>query len=187
MGFTALYINIRNISSFQILNIFISNPYILIMKITKAELLQIIKEEVKTYKRVKLLENRKAQILIQLNEMNETSTKEENMEEGLFGKMFGIMSSEEKSKIIDQLITSRYKGIITQAAQSSGKDPNGLSQELKDFIIKSKLPIEKDKFGNFTAFVSGNPANFYYDAQNGWQTGSKLATTMSHMMREDNK
>ena len=169
------------------------------MKVTKAELMQIIKEEVAAYKKVKLLENRKAQILRQLNEMDETMMEvkmcsecgrpmeEDSMEEGLLGKMLGVMSPEEKGKAMDQLTTSRYKGIIAQAAEAAGKDVAALAKELKDFVIKSKLPIEKDKFGNLTVFVSGNPANFYYDPAKGWQTGSKMQTTQSYMMRERKK
>ena len=169
------------------------------MKVTKAELMQIIREEVENYKKVKLLENRKAQILRQLNEMDETVTEtkvcsecgrpmeEDNMEEGILGKMFGVMSPEEKGKAMDQLTASRYKGIISQAAETAGKDFNTLAKELKDFVIKSKLPIEKDKYNNLSVYVSGNPANFYYDLEKGWQTGSKVATTMGHMMRENNK
>ena len=169
------------------------------MKVTKAELMQIIREEVEAYKKVKLLENRKNQILRQLNEMDETVTEtkicsecgrpmeEDNMEEGILGKMLGVMSPEEKSKVLDQLTASRYKGIIAQAAEAAGKDFNALAKELKDFVIKSKLPIEKDKYNNFSVFASGNPANFYYDPAKGWQTGSKTATTMGHMMREGKK
>lgn len=169
------------------------------MKVTKAELMHIIKEEVEAYKKVKLLESRKAQILHQLNEMDETMMEvkmcsecgrpmeEDSMEEGILGKMLGVMSSEDKMKAIDQLVTTRYKGIISQTADDSKKDEATLAKEFKDFVVKAKLPIEKDKFGNLSVFSAGNPAKFYYDPEKGWQTGSKIATTMGHMMREGKK
>lgn len=161
--------------------------------------MRIIREEVEAYKKVKLLENRRNQILSQLNEMDETMMEakicsecgrpmeEESMEEGILGKMLGVMSPEDKTKAMDQLVTTRYKGIISQAADDNKKDEATLAKELKDFVVKAKLPIEKDKFGNLSVFSAGNPAKFYYDPEKGWQTGSKMATTMSHMMREGKK
>lgn len=161
--------------------------------------MQIIKEEVQAYKKVKLLESRKAEILRQLNEVEETVSEdkvctecgrpmeEDSMEEGILGKMFGVMKPEEKSKIMDDLAAKRYKGIISQTSETTGKSTSDLSKELKDFVLKSKLPIEKDKYGNFVVYAAGNPANFYYDEKKGWQTGSKTATTMAHMMRERSK
>lgn len=177
------------------------------MKITKRELMQIINEEVQAYRKAKNLEVRRNEIIRQLNEMAQGGVSEakvcsecgrpmENMGEGI-GKFItkavekakeaaGVMSPEEKSKIMDELIAKRYKGIIDRISKDSGKDVASLGKELKDFVIKSKLPIQKDQYGNYAVYSANNPANFSY-GEKGWETGAKSASITSHMLREKKK
>lgn len=72
------------------------------MKISHSELVQIIKEEVAAYKKVKLLENRKREILNLLREMEECGTgmyedtTEENTDE-MVDEILGLFRKKEPS------------------------------------------------------------------------------------------
>lgn len=120
------------------------------MKVTKAELMQIIREEVEAYKKVKLLENRRAQILRQLNEMDETVTEtkvcsecgrpmeEENMEE-IFG-MFKADPKKEAAKVdmMKELIKKHptYSSNVGAIADKYGKNDDEILTKMAQFFAK---------------------------------------------------
>lgn len=118
------------------------------MKITKKELASLIQEEIKNQKRIKILENRKSQILNLLKEINECGVYEEKEEmmnevsdemiEEILGKLFGKTSSEEKRKIMADFIHSHptYSQVAATIAQKYGKNEQEIEDKLIDFFVK---------------------------------------------------
>lgn len=182
------------------------------MKITKSELMQIIKEEVEAYKKVKLLESRKAEILRQLNEMDETMMEakicsecgrpmeENSMEEGILQKAgqaiqkaIGIMPAAEKKEYMMQILADKrfnYPDKIKQAAQASGKPEAEMKKELMDTIMSNNYAI--DKFGKapteyWSVAKGGKPVTLFWTEVDGWSPAGKLQSTQSYMMREEKK
>lgn len=120
------------------------------MKISHSELTQIIKEEVARYKKIKLLEQRKTQILRQLNEMNvcqECGSKYEDtsMEEGsdkmvdeILGKLFSKKKPEEKKAEMKALIMKHptYSQVPSDIAEKYEKDESHIMDLLIDFFAQ---------------------------------------------------
>jgi len=178
------------------------------MKITHSELKQIIKEEVIRYKKIKLLESRKQDILRQLNEMKvcqECGSKmeEDSMEEGLgqmiqkagqaVKKAIGVMPESEKRELMMQILADKrfdYPGKIKQAAEASGKSEADMKKELMDTIMSNDYAI--DKFGKapteyWSVAKGGKPVTLFWTKVDGWSPAGKLQSTQSYMMRENNK
>ena len=88
------------------------------MKITKEELSQIIKEEAQRFITIKRLEAEKAEIERQLNEsyMEEMETMEEDLDEGVFGKIGAALS-----KASDKLQKAGAEAIISDKEKAEGK------------------------------------------------------------------
>lgn len=150
------------------------------MKVTKAELMQIIREEVEAYKKVKLLENRKNQILRQLNEMDETVTEtkvcsecgrpmeEDSMEEGVVdtlkagvkavGKAMGVKSPEQKQaeaiKFIDSqdLKASRIRQSIQHNAEKYNLKPEDVKVKMAQFIAREGTINAEGKLTGIPSF-----------------------------------
>lgn len=117
------------------------------MKITPAELQQIIKEESLRLKKRMMLESEKESILKRLQEIEEC----EAMEEGLFGK-----SPEQKAQIATDMIKKHpnYSKTSAFVAQQNNLDVNFVFQKLVEFLI-----------GNGLAFPAGGVA---------WDNGKKV-------------
>lgn len=134
------------------------------MKITKSELMQIINEEVQAYKKVKLLENRRNQILRQLNEMEETYNEakicsecgrpmeEGNMEEGVYDtvkkvgkkivqtveKGLGLVTGKEKEDAIDLMLKTSGTG-YPKEIQKALKDKIESGEKATEESVKKEL------------------------------------------------
>ena len=145
------------------------------MKISHSELVQIIKEEVDRYKKIKLLENRKLEILNQLNEMkvcqecgakyeeSMTEDMEENMEEGsdkmvdeILSKLLGKKSPEDKRNDMKEFIKKHpiYSQVSEDIAEKYKKDENYIFEKLVDFFVKEgTLTDSNTKVAGIKAFV----------------------------------
>lgn len=141
------------------------------MKISHSELVQIIKEEVDRYKKIKLLENKKAKILRQLNEMKVCQecgakyeeTMEENMEEGsdkmvdeILSKLLGKKSPEEKKEEMKAFIENHptYSQVPGDIAEKFKKDEKHIMDKLVDFFVKEgTLTDGGKKVAGIKAFV----------------------------------
>lgn len=133
------------------------------MQISHQELVQIIKEEVDRYKKIKLLENKKQTILRQLNEMKtcqecgsqyEESLGEDYMEEGsdtmideieILKKLFGKKSEEERVSPAERKRTAMkkyienhntYKYTAEDVAEKFNKNKDEIFEKLLDFFVK---------------------------------------------------
>ena len=118
------------------------------MKITKNELLSLIQEEIKKQKKVKILENRKSEILNILKEINENgiySEKDdmmneisEDMIEEILGKLFGRTSNEDKRKMMADLINNHptYSQVAATIAQKYNKNEQEIEDKLINFFVK---------------------------------------------------
>lgn len=126
------------------------------MKISHSELVQIIKEEVAAYKKVKLLENRKREILNLLREMEECGTGmyEDTMEEGsdemvdeILSKLFGKSSPEQKKEEMKNFINNHpvYKFTAEDVAEKFNKDENMVFEKLVDFFTKEGTLVDGNK------------------------------------------
>lgn len=128
------------------------------MKITKSELMQIINEEVQAYKKVKLLENRRNQILRQLNEMEETYNEgkicsecgrpmqEDNMEEGVgeFLKKAGEKVAQAGAKALGMVTGKEKEEAIDLMLKTSGTGyPQEIKKALKDKIESGEKATEE--------------------------------------------
>lgn len=169
------------------------------MKVTKAELMQIIKEEVAAYKKVKLLENRKAQILRQLNEMDETMMEvkmcsecgrpmeEDSMEEGAFvdkiKNAVGLMTDAQKKAAITTMATDYYKGKFQDAQEESGETLDVLKNKFYTFIDKQGAAIEKNPQGKFYLRKNNTALVFNYDTQKkDWSVGESKMQRLGTMV-----
>lgn len=123
------------------------------MKITHSELVQIIKEEVESYKKVKLLENRRREIIRQLNEIANCSEcgrpmeeSDDNMEEifGLFKKK-GV--DPKKVEIMKKFIQKHptHSAAVERFAKQEGVSEEDMLTKMATFfaqegdIIDNKL------------------------------------------------
>lgn len=150
------------------------------MKISERQLVQIIKEEVDRYKQIKLLENRKQQIIRQLNEMKvcqecgqkyEESLEEDNMEEGsdkmvdeILGKLFGKTSPEEKREAMKTFINNHptYKYTAADVAEKYNKDEKEVFDKLVDFFVKEGTLVDNNtKVKGIKAFVYDPQKNMF--------------------------
>lgn len=129
------------------------------MQISHQELVQIIKEEVDRYKKIKLLENKRQTILRQLNEMKtcqecgsqyEESLEEDYMEEGsdkmvdeILDKLFG-KNPEKKRKQMEDFIKNHntYKYTAEDVAEKFNKNKDEVFQKLVDFFVKEGTLID---------------------------------------------
>lgn len=125
------------------------------MKISHSELTQIIKEEIERYKKIKLLENRKQQILRQLNEMKTCSecgakyeeSMEESMEEGsdkmvdeILGSLFKKDPKKEEEKInaMKEIIKKHptYSSNVEAIAEKYKKSEEEILNKMAQFFAK---------------------------------------------------
>lgn len=137
------------------------------MKITQAELKQIIKEEVERYRQIKLLENKKQAILRQLDEMKVCQecgkAYEESMEEGsdkmvdeILGSLFGKKDPAEKKAAMKTFILKHptYKNVPGDIAEKFKKDKAHILDKLVDFFTKEGTLTDNDtKLAGVKAFV----------------------------------
>lgn len=145
------------------------------MKISHSELVQIIKEEVERYKKIKLLENRRMEILNKLNEMKvcqecgqkyEESIEEdmeENMEEGsdkmvdeILSKLLGKKSPEEKKADMQSFIMKHptYSQVPGDIAEKYKKDEKHILDKLVEFFVKEgTLTDNNTRIAGIKAFV----------------------------------
>lgn len=130
------------------------------MKISHSELTKIINEEVARYKKIKLLENRKKQILRQLNEMKtcqECGSKyEESVDEGsdkmvdeILGKLFSKKSPEEKRKEMQDFIKKHptYSQVPGDISEKYKKDEAHILELLTDFFLQEGQIVDNQLKG----------------------------------------
>lgn len=164
------------------------------MQISHQELVQIIKEEVDRYKKIKLLENKRQTILRQLNEMKtcqecgsqyEESLEEDYMEEGsdkmvdeILGKLFG-KNPEKKRQEMENFIKNHntYKYTAEDVAEKFNKNKDEVFEKLVDFFVKEgTLSDGGSKLSGIKSFVFDPKTNEFmnrtkFSAQYGPMTG----------------
>lgn len=107
------------------------------IKITKSQLKSLIQEEAKRYRRVIELEQKKENIVAQLNEMYEQNHDIE-MEEGVFGNLFSKPNPEEKRAQMKQMIDNHphFSDTAQYWAAQTNQPLEVVENQLIDFFVK---------------------------------------------------
>lgn len=113
------------------------------IKITPTQLKKLIKEEATRYRKVIELEQRKEQIISQLNEMYKQNQAIE-MEEGIFGNLFSKGNSEAKREQIKQLIAKHphFSDTAEHWATITKQPIENVENQLLDFFVKHAKVID---------------------------------------------